>query len=859
MAAFLWLLLFVGGGLYLAYRRSTLAETTLAAGAALLAYSFLGDGGPVWLTVLWVLFAGLAALNLPDFRRGRISRPLMAKIRDMLPSMSSTEREALEAGSVWWEGEIFSGAPNWERLVDFPAPRLTEEERDFLEGPTEELCRMLDEWEITHELADLPEDVWDFVKEKGFFAMIIPKEYGGKEFSAYAHSQVLAKIAGRSPTAASLVAVPNSLGPAELLMHYGTDEQKQHWLPGLAAGREIPCFGLTAPTAGSDAASIPDTGVVCMGEYEGKEVLGMRLNFEKRYITLAPVATVVGLAFKLIDPEGLMGEAGKDYGITVALIPADAPGVEIGRRHLPLGIPFQNGPIKGTDVFVPLDFIVGGPKMAGSGWRMLVELLSVGRSISLPANATGGAKAGTFATGAYARVRKQFNMSIGHFEGVQEALARMAGYTYIMDAGRSVTVAAIDQGERPSVPSAILKYHCTEMARDVANDGMDIHGGKAVCMGPRNYMGTGYASVPVMVTVEGANILTRSLIIFGQGVIRCHPYVLREMHAVRDADTRRGLAEFDQAFFSHMGYTLSNAARALVQGLYVGGAPAPTRGPLRKYYQQVGRFSAAFALAADVALLTLGGTLKKKEMLSARLGDTLSALYLASTVLKHYENAGRPEADLPLVRWACKHLVFTAQEKLHEFLRNFPNQAIAAVLRTIIFPLGRVYREPSDGLSRRVVELIINPTESRDRLCYPVYRAVEPGSHLGLLQEAMEITIAINPLEKRLRKAIKDGKITTPDTRERLVQAVEAGVLTESEADKLREAEAKILEIITVDTFTSEELARRPEKHREKAPRRPTAKIGTGTVERGHRKSTKAPGGDEEAPAEGDKEVAIGG
>jgi len=826
MSTIFWLLLFVGGGIWLAYRRASLFNATVTAGAALLAYTLFGDGGALWLLLLWAAFAGLAALNVDELRVNRVTRPLLGAYRKMLPNISDTEREALEAGSVWWEGEIFSGDPDWRKLRSHPAPKLTEEEQAFLDGPTEELCRMLDEWQITHELADLPKPVWDFLKKHGFFAMIIPKEYGGLEFSAYAHSQVLAKISGRSATAASMVAVPNSLGPAELLLHYGTDEQKQRYLPGLASGSEIPCFGLTAPRAGSDAASIPDSGVVCRGTFAGKEVLGMRLNFEKRYITLAPVATVVGLAFRLYDPEGLMGDPDrKDYGITVALIPADTEGVEIGRRHLPIGIPFMNGPIKGTDVFVPLDFIVGGPKMAGSGWRMLVELLSVGRSISLPANAVGGAKAGTFATGAYARIRKQFGTSIGNFEGVQEAVARMAGLTYITDAARSVTVSAIDTGERPSVPSAILKYHCTEMSRVVANDAMDVQGGKAVCMGPRNYLGTGYASVPVMITVEGANILTRSLIIFGQGAIRCHPYVLRELQAARDPDTERGLEEFDQALFGHFGYALSNAARSFVQALTLArNATAPDSGPTRRYYQQITRFSASFALASDVAMLTLGGALKKKEMLSARLGDILSTLYLASAVLKHHENAGSPEADLPLVAWSCRTLLYKAQEQLHAFLRNFPNRWVAGALRFLIFPRGRSFSSPSDLLARRIVELVINPSASRDRLCAPVYRAVEPGSHLGLLQEAMELSIAVAPLEKKLRRAVKGGRIKAPGLHAQINEAVTEGVLTEDEAHRLREADLKIMEIITVDDFDSSELVRQPAQKTPAKPKRAASK-----------------------------------
>lgn len=840
MTSIIWFLVFVAGGLTLAYRRVSLANSTVAVGIALAAYTMLGDPPWLWALILWVAFAGMASLNFHGFRRERITRPLLDIYRRMLPSMSSTEREALEAGSVWWEGELFSGAPEWRKLIDAAPPKLTEEEQAFLDGPVEELCQMLDEWEISHELGDLPPKAWQFMKDKGFFAMIIPKSYGGLEFSAYAHSQVLVKISSHSPTACSLVAVPNSLGPAELLLIYGTDEQKDRYLPGLAKGEEIPCFALTSPRAGSDAAAIPDRGYVCKGEYDGEEVLGIRLTWDKRYITLAPVATVLGLAFRLYDPEGLLGDPDKtDYGITVGLIPTDRPGVEIGRRHLPLTIPFSNGPTYGKDVFVPLDCIIGGPEMAGQGWRMLMECLAVGRCISLPSNAVGGAKAGLFATGAYARIRKQFGISIGHFEGVQEVIARMAGNTYIADAARSVTVAAVDAGEKPAVPSAILKYHCTEIARIVANDAMDVHGGKGVMLGPNNYLGIGWGSVPVMITVEGANILTRSLIVFGQGAVRCHPFVLRELHAAVDPDRERGLVDFDDALFGHFGYAISNAARSLVSAATLARymeAPAGA-GATRRFYHHIGRFSASFALTADVAMLTMGGALKKKEMLSGRLGDILSTIYLASMVLKHYENQGRPAADLPVVEWACRSLLYKAQEQLHSFLRNFPNRAVAAVLRALIFPRGRTYFAPADGLSRRVVEQMITPSETRERVCDGIYRSVERGSPLGELQEVMMLTLEITPLEKKIRRGVKEGKVSAPHLEGQIEEAVAADLLTAQEADRLREADERIMKIIAVDDFTSEELARVPgqktkgprpaastKKKRAKAPRRSVEK-----------------------------------
>jgi len=666
---------------------------------------------------------------------------------------------------------------------------------------------MLDEWNITHERADLPPQVWEFLKTRGFFAMIIPKKYGGLEFSAYAHSCVLAKISSRSPTASSTVAVPNSLGPAELLNHYGTEEQKNYYLPRLARGEEVPCFALTGPRAGSDASSIPDTGIVTRGLWAGSEVVGLRLNFTKRYITLAPVASVIGLAFRMFDPERLLG--GKtDIGITCALIPRNTPGVSIGRRHFPLNVPFQNGPIQGKDVFVPLDFIIGGPAMAGSGWRMLVEQLSVGRCISLPSNATGAAKAGVWATGAYARIRTQFNLPVGRFEGVETVIARMVGLTYTMDAARSVTAGAIDGGEKPSVPSAMLKYHVTEMGRQVANDAMDVHGGKGICLGPRNYLGRAYQIVPVAITVEGANLLTRNLIIFGQGAVRCHPFVLREMSAARNPDRVAGVDEFDRALFAHVGFTISNAVRSFIMALtHARFTRAPVQGATARYYQHVVRFSASFAFAVDVAMLSLGGYLKKKEGLSARLGDVLSCMYLASMVLKHHENQGRPEEDLCIVEWACRNLLYHAQEQLHGFLRNFPNPLLAALMRALIFPRGRVYSAPGDRLGRKVAALVTTPTEARERLCEYIYWTLEPGNPLGLLQEALLLAVQFEPLEKRIRvEGVKSGKITALDLPGRIQQALALGIVSETEAAALRDYDRKVMELISVDDFESAEL-----------------------------------------------------
>ncbi|HET8691952.1 MAG TPA: acyl-CoA dehydrogenase [Steroidobacteraceae bacterium] len=809
LMALLWLLLFLVVVLWLAYARASLGVATLALGAILVAYTGLGAGPDAWKAVLWALFIPHALLNVRPLRRVLISNRFLLVFKRMLPPMSTTEREALEAGTVWWDGELFTGGPDWPKLLAAKAPALSPEEQAFIDGPCEELCRMIDDFDATHRRADLPPEVWDFLKKKGFWAMIIPRKYGGLEFSAYAHSTVVVKIASRSSMLASTVVVPNSLGPAELLLHYGTEEQKNYYLPRLARSEEIPCFGLTGPRVGSDAGAIPDTGIVCRGMYQGREVVGIRLNFSKRYITLAPIATIIGLAFRLFDPEKLLGGEKTDYGITVALVPRDTPGITIGRRHFPLNGPFQNGPIQGKDVFVPVDAIIGGPKMAGQGWRMLVEQLSVGRCISLPSIATGGAKGGVYSTAAYARIRRQFNLPIGKFEGVEAVIARMAARTYIMDAARSVTTGAIDGGEKPSVPAGILKYHVTELGRTVANDAMDVQGGKGIMLGPKNYLGRPYQMIPVSITVEGANILTRSLIIFGQGAVRCHPWILKEMNAAQDPDRERGLREFDRALFSHIGFTISNAVRSLIGAVTLSRiVRSPVAGPTTRFFEHINRFSASFAFATDVAMLSLGGYLKKKENLSARLGDVLSCMYLASMTLKHYENQGRPEADLPLVEHACRSLLYDAQEQLHSFLRNFPVRWLAAIMRFLIFPRGRTYSAPSDRLNPRIAELVMNPGEARERLCRYVYRTLEPTNHLGLVQQAMELAIAAEPIEKKIRvEGVKTGLVTALDLPGQIPQALAAGIITEAEAAQLREYDRKVMEIVNVDDFDPAELA----------------------------------------------------
>ncbi|MEJ2509145.1 MAG: acyl-CoA dehydrogenase [Gammaproteobacteria bacterium] len=736
------------------------------------------------------------------WRQRWITGPLLRLFRRITPSMSQTEREALEAGTVWWDGELFRGRPDWQKLRTLPTPELTDEEQAFLNGPVETLCAMLDDWDITHRRHDLAPEAWDYIKEHGFFGMIIPRRYGGLEFSALAHSEVVLKVASRSTTAAVTVMVPNSLGPAKLLLEYGTEAQKDHYLPRLANGTEVPCFALTGPEAGSDAGAMPDSGVVCRQSFDGQEdVLGIRLNWDKRYITLGPVATVLGLAFKLYDPDHLLGDQEK-LGITLALIPTDTPGVTIGRRHMPLNIPFMNGPTQGRDVFIPLDWVIGGPERVGQGWRMLMECLSDGRSISLPALATAGGKLATRLTGGYARIRRQFRLPIGRFEGVQEALARIGGYTYTMDAARVLTVGALDRGEKPSVISAIVKYHLTEHMRRVINDAMDVLGGKGISLGPTNLIGRTYQALPISITVEGANILTRSMIIFGQGAMRSHPYVLREMEAAQDSDPQRSLDAFDEALVSHVGFTLSNTWRALWLGLT--GAifsPAPGRGPARRYYQKLTRMSTAFALLADTALMVLGGGLKRREGLSARLGDILSQLYLASAALKRFESQGRPKEDEVLLRWACDQALHEIQERIDGLLRNLPNRPVAWIVRWLVFPLGRHFAPPSDHLSHRVAELLLTPSEARDRLTAGLYMPEDLNEPFAVLEDALEKVIAAEPFERRLREELHDKVARDASLEELIAAGREHDVLTDEEADRINAASEARRVVIAVDDF----------------------------------------------------------
>jgi len=809
MLTILFLVLVLFGALALAYTNASGRAWALAAAVAL-AVSWYARALPLALNLLFTaaFIALTLALAIPVLRRKLISDGVLAAFRKLMPEMSPTERDALEAGTVWWDGELFSGRPNWQRLLDMPKPALTADEQRFLDNEVETLCGMTTDWETTNVYKDLPPQVWQYIKDHGFLGMIIPKEYGGLGFSAFAHSQAITRLSTHCGTTAVTVMVPNSLGPGELLLHYGTEEQKRYYLPRLARGLEVPCFALTSPVAGSDAAAIPDYAFVCWGEHEGRRTLGLRVTWDKRYITLGPVATLLGLAFRAYDPEKLLGDK-EDLGITCALIPTTHPGVEIGRRHMPLNAVFQNGPNSGKDVFIPMDWVIGGQPMLGQGWRMLMECLAAGRGISLPSSNTGMAILAVRGVGGYARVRTQFRTAIGKFEGIEEALARMGGNLYMMDATRMVTAGAIDQGERPAVLTAIAKYHITERARQVINDGMDVIGGKGICMGPSNFLGGAYMQHPVAITVEGANILTRSLIIFGQGAIRCHPYVLKEIRATRHTDLQRASIAFDAALFGHLRYAISNFARTLIMG-WTGShfvAVPPSVAPeTRRYYQQLTRFSAALAFLADVSMGTLGGALKRKEKLSARLGDILSLMYLCSATLKRFEMEGRQEADAPLMHWAIWDAMFKAQNAFEGVISNFPKRTIAFALRRIVFPLGRPYVVPSDRIGQHVARLLIAPSASRDRLTAGIHIGTRDDDPIGLIERALTATIAAELIEAKLRSAIKTGRLdgsVPPGAGIEVLasRAQAAGIIGVDEVRALVAQRELVARVIRVDDF----------------------------------------------------------
>ena len=817
MQTLIWFLYVIATLGAVSYFRMKLFNATVTTFCLFILGSILGVIGGF----SWIIFL-LAALplNIESVRKQFISEPILKFYKKIMPEMSSTEKDAIDAGTVWWDGEIFSGNPNWHTLHGIPQARLTAEEKAFLDGPVEEVCRMCDDWEVTHKNADLSAEVWQYLKDNKFFAMIIKKEFGGLDFSAYCQSRVLQKLSSVSAVLSTTVGVPNSLGPGELLQHYGTEAQKNHYLPRLAVGDEIPCFALTGPEAGSDAGSLPDSGIVCKGQWNGEEILGMRLTFDKRYITLAPVATVIGLAFKMYDPEGLLGDE-KELGITCALLPRNTAGMEIGNRHFPLNVPFQNGPIRGQDIFVPLDYIIGGTKMVGQGWRMLVECLSVGRVITLPSTSAGGAKSIALATGAYARIRRQFKMPVGKMEGIEEMLGRIGGNAYLMDAVTSFSTKGVDLGEKPSVISAICKYHLTEKMRQVVNDAMDVHGGKGIMLGQNNYLGRAYQGAPIAITVEGANILTRNMMIYGQGAMRCHPYVLTELLAANNPDAEESLEKFDQAVFGHIGFAMSNLFRSLWFSLT--GArftQAPFTDETAGYYRSMQRYSSNMAFLSDVAMGVLGGELKRRERISARLGDILSYLYLTSCVLKRFNDEGRKADDLPLMHWAMQDSLHKLEVALEELLDNFPSMIMGKALKLIIMPFGKKYKRPSDQLEHDIARLLQTPSEARSRLGAGQYLSRVPGSLMGDLEQTLENVLAAEPIYNKVCQAVKQYLPFT-ELGNVVDKGLELGVITEEQADLLRETEKGRLRTINVDDFDPSELVQSVQK--DKPKRKPRA------------------------------------
>jgi acyl-CoA dehydrogenase len=793
--------------LFLVYTNISLKKTMysllgICAGLLITGYA----GFILTLTLASILMITYYIFDNANVRKRHIVKPLLKSIQHSMPQISDTERVALNAGTVSWDGELFTGNPDWHKLLDQPAPRLSAEEQAFLDGPVDKLCSMINDWQINHIDKDLPAEMWDFIKKERFFGLMIPKEFGGLEFSDLAHSDILAKLAGCSSVVASTVSVPNSLGPAELLRKYGTKEQKAHYLPKLAVGAEVPCFGLTGPNAGSDATSLPDIGVVCYQEFNNKKTLGILLNFEKRYITLAPVATVLGIAFQMRDPQHLLGDI-TDIGITCALIPSDTPGISKGKRHWPLNCMFQNGPIFGKDVFIPIDWIIGGQEMAGQGWKMLVECLSCGRAISLPSAASGKARAAASSTGAYARIRKQFNSYIGKFEGVQEGLANMAANVYLTESARRFTASMIDRGEKPSVPGAILKYHVTEKARQSAVLAMDIHGGKAIILGPKNYTAESYINSPVGITVEGANILTRNLIIFGQGSIRCHPFIMQELAALEIADEKEKLTAFDAILMQHLQYTIRNVATSFVNAITFGILiKTPVKTKEAKLYKKVTMASCVFAVLADFSLLILGGKLKFKERLSARLGDQLSMLYLSSMVLKRYHDDGKLNEDYDLLEYNINQNLNDFWNKAAEIIDNFPNKPVKWLLKLLLMPFGNPVKKSSDAQAKRIAEILLSPNATRERLLEGVYLGDGKFNHLHQLELAMQDIIAAEEIEKIINQARKDNRIDALDLGIQITQALEAKIISAEQASIARTAHQSRQEIIGVDSFSPEEM-----------------------------------------------------
>jgi acyl-CoA dehydrogenase len=814
MATIVFLALVVAAFLTLGMRKAPLWAWAAAVGAltyiwqtGLLSGGANGPSSFILSALAWLPFVVLALLAVPSLRRQFIVAPAFAMVKKILPKVSDTEAQALDAGTVGFDAELFSGTPDWAKLQAIPPVQLTAEEQAFLDGPTEELCTLIDDWQIRHTNREIPENVWDFAKKHGFLGMLISKEHGGLGFSAQAQSLILGKVASRSPDVVTIIMVPNSLGPGELIEKYGTDQQKHYYLPRLAKGLEVPCFSLTGPTSGSDAATMRDIGYVTKGTFEGKETLGIRLSWDKRYITLGPKATLVGLAFQLFDKDNLLGK-GEEVGITLALIPATHPGVNIGRRHLPSGAAFPNGPNWGSDVFIPMDWVIGGDKMAGQGWRMLMECLSAGRAISLPSSATAGAKTMLRVTSAYARIRKQFGLPVSRMEGIEEPLVRIIETAYVNEAARAMTASMVSRGEKPSVISALMKYQTTEKMRRAVNDAMDIHGGRAICDGPSNYLQSAYQMVPVGITVEGANILTRTLITFAQGALRSHPYLYAEVQSAQDPDSQRGLDAFEKAFGGHIAFSLSNATGAFFHNMTGGAlASAPENAQrMSVWYRQLARASRSFAFVADLTVALLGGGLKTKQKITGRMADALSELYMLAATLKRYDDDGRPQGDHYIVELAAQNALYRFQEAMAGTIDNFPSTWARPLMRAVVFPLGRRFKPASDALGKTVAKHVLEPGAVRDRMTRNIYVSKDVNDPTGLLEVTLEKVIAAEPVEKKLEKAIRDGVVRRYHGIDWFADAVGKGVLTAAESDQLREVERLVAKVIAVDHFDPAEL-----------------------------------------------------
>ncbi|UYN98272.1 MAG: acyl-CoA dehydrogenase [Devosia sp.] len=771
---------------------------------------FLESGatyGLGWFSWVLIVFGALLlVLAIKPIRMAVLTTPVYGAVKSILPKVSRTEQEALDAGTVGWDAELFSGRPDWDKLTGIRPLTLTADEQAFLDNETETACKMIDDWDIRHNRADLSPELWDFLKSKGFLGMLIGKEHGGLGFSAQAQSMIVSKIASRSVAAGITVMVPNSLGPGELLEKYGTKAQKDKYLHRLANGQEVPCFALTGVHSGSDAGGMRDIGVVTKGTYNGQEVLGVRLSFDKRYITLAPIATLVGLAFILKDPDNLLGR-GDNIGITLALIPHDHPGLDIGRRHYPARQAFMNGPVRGTDMFIPMDFLIGGTDYAGQGWRMLMECLSTGRAISLPAIGTTSIKATLRATSAYARVRRQFGIPVGIMEGVAEPLGEMIKRAYMYEATRRLTASMVDEGQRPAVIAGLLKYTTTEAMRDSMDDAFDIQGGRAIQDGPGNYLFGAYQSMPVAITVEGANILTRTLMTFAQGVLRAHPYLLREIQAVQDKDRKAGLDAFDGAFGGHTAFMLRNIVASFLHGLTNGAfASSPNQGPMTRWYRRLHRYAQDFALVADWTTVVLGGALKRKQKLSGRMADLLGELYLMSATLKRFDEEGRIEEDRELIDAIMADRVANMERIFAEVFANFPNPFFANAMRFLCFPLGRHAKRASDRVNYRFVRAVLRPGGFRDRLTTGVYVSMDPNDVTGVLEDAFIKVTEAEDIEAKFVKAARKGVFERRLDRDAIDDAVAAGVLNDNEAGVMRAADEATNRAVHVDDFQMDVL-----------------------------------------------------